>query len=431
MAIPSLSLSGVRKLSTSYKTIQGDTFTAISRKSYGTEEYDSLIARANPGTSEPFLAGIVLFIPDIQGAPKDVQQQVKTDNPDEVAILINGKRFRFWTEVSIRFTLDSIDTISFQAPFDHSISQIRKVLKPFSFSDVIITIGGKIMFNGTMVTVEPVVNNNQKSLNVSCYSKPGVLADCTAPVSAYPMGFAGLRFEEIANRMVSTFGITVLFDADPGPVFTQGVNAETDAKILNFLNGLARQRNAVLTNDIEGNLIYKQSKKTGEPVAIFRQGESPLVSVKPKFKPQKYYSHVSGVDPVIVEIGGNFSVHGGKHTVNNPFLNDVHRPLTFRTDDTGGPNIVNATKTMASRMFANAATYDITVATWRDSKDRLFEPDTFVKVFSPDAMIFKESDFIVRRVTFSETSFRKLATLSLILPGGFSGELPESLPWED
>lgn len=55
-----------------------------------------------------------------------------------------------------------------------------------------------------------------------------------------------------------------------------------------------------------------------------------------------------------------------------------------------------------------------------------------VSVYSPGAMIYRESKFMVNEVVFKRSDTEGNQTeLSLILPESYSGELPSVLPWEE
>lgn len=41
-----------------------------------------------------------------------------TDDPNETAIRIAGRRFRFWTDVEITRAIDALSTVTFSAPFE-------------------------------------------------------------------------------------------------------------------------------------------------------------------------------------------------------------------------------------------------------------------------------------------------------------------------
>ena len=410
-------------MSTTYSVIAGDTFESISRKKYGTEKEADLIARANPGVAQPLTAGTTLIVPALPDAPQNVQQQAAADTEDEVAILIDGKRFRFWDKVRITRSIDTMDTVEFGAPFDSEAPGFRETFRPFSFKPVVITVGGTPLFTGTMVAVNPVVENAQKVISVSGYSLPGVLNDCTSPASSFPLEYDNQGLREIATALAAPFGISVDFQADQGAVFER-VASEPGKKVLAFLTELAKQRNLIISSSSRGKLVFLQSAESGQPVARLQQGSAPVLSVTPFFSPQEYYSHITGIEPVVVGLAGS------QFTVKNPRLLGVTRPLTFNAPDTLDADVKAAVEAKAGRMFGSMASYSVRVATWRDPNGKLWEPNTLVKLLAPDAMVYNEYEFIIRSIEFSRDRATETATLNLVIPGSFSGKIPEALPWD-
>ena len=123
-------------MSITYSVVAGDTFELIARKKYGTETESSRIARANPGVVEPLTAGVILVIPDIPDTPQNLQQQTTTDNKNEIAILIDGKRFRFWQSVVIKRSLDAMDVVQIDAPFNADSLEFRDAFRPFAYKKI-------------------------------------------------------------------------------------------------------------------------------------------------------------------------------------------------------------------------------------------------------------------------------------------------------
>lgn len=411
-------------MSTMFKVGPGDTFDSIARKKYGSGAEAGRIARANPGVSEPLTPGTVVAVPALPDAPQNLQSQTPATTDDEVALLIDGRRFRFWDKVRITRSLDAMDTVEFGAPFDHQAPGFRETFRPFSFKPVVINVGGEPLFTGTMVTITPTVANDQKTVSVSGYATPGVLNDCTAPASDYPLEFNGQTLRGIAEAIAAPFGLSVKFLADPGAPFER-VASQPGKKALTFLVELAKQRNLVVASTERGELLFWQSTGTGQPVARLEQGKAPVLSVTPFFSPQDYYSHVTGIEPVIVGLAGS------QFTVRNPQLEGVLRPFTFESPDSLDADVPATVQAKAGRMFANVAAYAIRVATWRDPNGQLWKPNTTLKLLAPDAMVYTEYEFTIRSIAFEEEADKRTATLDLIIPGTFRGELPEALPWDE
>jgi prophage tail gpP-like protein/phage tail protein X len=411
-------------LSTTYKVITGDTFGIIARKKYGTETEAGRIASANPGVVEPLSPGTSIIIPQQTNAPTDAPQQAPADNEDEVSISIDGLRFRFWDSVRITRAIDSIDVIEFGAPFDASDANFRSTFRPFSYKDLTATVGGERLFTGTQVVISPILENDRKPLEVGGYATPGVLNDCTMPASSFPLEFNGQTLQEIATTLAAPFGVSVEFRAEPGATFER-VAIDPGKKILPFLAKLAKQRNLVISNTPSGALLFWRSVNAGQPVARLSQGSSPLVSVTPQFRPQKYFSHITGLEPTVL------GLKGSQFTVKNTLLAGAVRPFSFNTPDTLDADIPAAVRAKVGHMFGNMATYAVEVDTWRDPSGKLWEPNTTLTLVAPDAMVYNEFEFEIRAVSYSKRPASKTATLTLAIPGAFSGKVPEALPWDE
>lgn len=411
------------KLSTTYRTLAGDTFELIARRVYGTEQQAQRIRAANPGATEPFSAGVTLTAPALPGAPSESPGPAPANSLEEVALNIEGERFRFWESIKVTRAIDAMDTLQLSAPFDAKDAAFRKTFRPFSYKSTDVIVGGVPLFTGTMVGVNPSVGVTRKTLNVSAYSLPGVLNDCTAPASAFPLEFNGQNLRDIATTIATFFGLAVAFDIDPGPVFER-VALAPGKKVLGFLSGLAKQRNLIVSSTPAGAVLFLRPEAGGVPRAHLQQGQSPFLSATPFFSPQEYYSHVTGLEPVLVGLGGS------QFTVKNPRLAGVVRPITFEAPDTAAADVKAAVEAKAGRMFGNAASYSVGVSTWRDPAGKLWEPNSTITLTAPDAMVYQAYDFTIRSVEFDRAARAESATLNLVIPGAFSGQVPGGLPWD-
>lgn len=410
-------------MSTTSRVLRGDTFASIARRVYGTDAEASLIRRANPGVFAPLVVGAQLVTPPALGAPKDRPQEVPAKAENEVALLVDGERFRFWDSVRITRSIDAMDTAEFGGPFDSTAPGMRDTFRPFSYKTLDIKVGGEQLFAGTMVAVDPVIANDSITIAASGYSLPGVLNDCTPPAASFPLEFNDQTLQGIAESIAGDFGLAVEFPDGPGPTFER-VACEPGKKALAFLIELAQQRNLIVTNTAAGALVFFRPAPVGIPVAKLRQGASPVLSVTPMFSPQQYHSHITGIEPVVV------GTEGSQFTVKNPRLQGVVRPITFTAQDVEGGDVAAAVEAKASRMFGSMASYSVRVATWRDANGQLWAPDTTVTLEAPDAMVYSGYAFIIRAVAFDRDSTTETATLDLVIPGSFSGQQPEALPWE-
>jgi prophage tail gpP-like protein len=407
-------------MSTPYTIITGDTFDKIARKVYGSEVDSPLIVRSNPGLAEPLTPGVIIAIPDKPDAPAVTAASTTADSINEVALSVGGERFRFWDSVTISLSMDALDAIEFSAPFEVNNAKFREIFRPLSFQGLSITVGGRLLFTGTMLTPKPATGPESRTVSVTGYSKPGVLNDCTLPASSFPLEFNGLGLKEIAATVCAPFGLSVKFTVDQGAIFDR-VAIEPGAKVLQFLADLARQRNLVISSTFAGALLFQRSASPGSSIARLQEGISPLTSVTPQYKEQEYYSHVTGIQPTTM------GVSGSQFTVSNSRLKGIIRPFTFTADDTLGADAKSAVEAKTGRMFASVVSYNISVAGWRDPQGDLWIPNRTIKLLAPGAMIYNEYEFVIRSVSLIKTGDSESATMVLVLPGSFEGKIPEAM----
>ena len=387
---------------------------------------------------------------------------------DIVTLLIANQEFAAWPSIDIITNLDAISAVEFNAPFESDRADFRELFRPFQFKPVEVRIrpgddqeagatGGLLaaavgavaavsglvggvdpligdvdpttVFKGTMLNIDPDSSPNRSAVSVTAYSTPGVLQDCTAPTTSLPVEFAGLKLDVIAKTIADAFGFEVAFAEDPGAAFNK-VKLDIEQKQFDFLANLARQRNLVVSSTKSGDLLFQRSIATGNPVARLELGQQPLLNVTANFSPQDYFSEMTAFVSARKKRKGTKARKGSIFKVDNPKLS-VLRPLNFKVPDTeeaGAPEAANA---KLARMFGNVASYQVDLATWRDPQGDLWTPNTTITLNAPDAMIYSEFEFLIRSVQLHQDAENQNASLNVVLPGSFSGEIPDILPWED
>lgn len=403
-----------------YKVVAGDTFELISRKVYGTENYTGLLKKANPGVQEPLIIGTTITTPSLPTQTR-LRNVASTQFADEVVLYINGQRFRFWTQITLTRSYDSISTIDFVSPWDGTAQDLRQAFKPFQYPQIRLEIGGELMFVGFAITPQPSLTADGKTITISCYSKPGVLSDCTPTLAGDQLEFKEVGLPEIAASLCAPFSIPVQFSAGAGSSFEQ-VACNPENKILSFLTTLAQQQNMVIGDTPEGRLEFKRFT-AGPTVGALRQGLSPLISAQPIFNAQQFYSHVTGIG--LGDVGEDTT----RYTLANIGAPSF-RPLTFTAQDVDAGELVDAVQAKVGRMYADAIVYSVEVATWRTQQGDLWEPGQVVTLNAPDAFVYSDYDFMIKDVIMTRTDTSKTATLTLVLPQAYAGQIPERRPWD-
>lgn len=338
-----------------------------------------------------------------------------------------GSYFGYWSGVEIKRSIDTYSSVKFDAPFEPERKEFRKMFRPFTFPKLEVLINLETIVTGFVLDVEPELSPEFRKLNVTGYAKPAVLHDCMLPPDAFGKGleFKKLSLRSIAERIGAPFTITSDFRDEDSTPFDK-VKLEIDKKLQEFLVDLAKQRSRVLTDTPAGELLCWQSVEPGNPVASFVEGVQPLTKVSAKFSPQEYYSEITG-------FGKKKRARGeARWTALNHWLEAPRRSHTFKLEDSERADVPTATLAKLGRMFASILEVEITdLPGWRDPQGNLWQPNTTLKLTSPSAMIYRESEFLIRDVVFRQTPETETTSLTLVLPGAFSGKLPDDLPWDE
>lgn len=404
-------------MSSPYLVRSGDTYETISSRVYGDTSGAGEIQAANPGAVAPPQPGTTITIPD-----REPRHQASPAG-DGVELRIAGTDFRGFTQIAITRRLDAVDTVEIEAPQADS-EQFRNLIQPLTFQPLTVFAGGDQVFTGTLTHVQPSITADTSKVRLSGYSSPGVLSDCTVPAGA-DRQFRGMNLPDIATKVIKPFSLQIERSGEMGGEFRR-VKMRPRDKVLSFLTGLAKQRKVFLGSTVDGKLALSGPPAVTKPVIQLRQGESPLKSIEPSFAPQSYYSHVTGFRKV------NRGGVGSQTTVINPLLQStgVLRPLSLEMRDIKRGELQAATEAKLGGMLADAVSYGVTVATWRDPQGVLWEPGTTVSLEAPKAFVYAPYDFQVRSVRFARrVDGGTVAKLNLVLPGVFAGEAPTMLPW--
>jgi prophage tail gpP-like protein len=417
---------------------QGDTLGAIAVRYLGSSSKWTKIAGANSQLSSRKKAadgsplvypGDTLIIPEDQtenpASAATKKPVVLADKEQDVSIVIDGKKFIGFTGYNLNLAYDTFDTFSFSAPYDPGMKELKEVITPFAFKLCEVYYNDILLFKGTLLTPDPEFTDQSSEITLQGYPLCGVLNDCMIPPTKYPLQCMGINIKGIADAACEPYSIPVIFDGEVGPNFTE-VSIEPTDKILDFLSRLAKQRNLLFTNNEKGQLVFF-TPKTEKTFVSFVEGKSPLISIKPKFDAQNFYSHITGFGKTDAEYPSLSYTFENKYLINKGIIR--HNSLTIEDSETSS-DLENAVRAHAGRMFADCVNYELLCENHVNENNEVFKKGMAVCVSAPSAMITKETNFIARNVKLSRTTEGKTATLTLVLPGAYTGEVQEVLPWE-
>jgi prophage tail gpP-like protein len=307
-----------------------------------------------------------------------------------------------------------------------ALKDIKDAVTPFTFKPCAVYYNGDLLFKGSLLTPDPELTDKEKEITLQGYPVCGILNDCTVPPSKYPGNYSNMDIKQIAENLCDSYGVPVLFNGDIGDVFEE-VNFEPTERILSFLKKLAQQRNLLFNNNENGALVFFKAKKEIDFIS-FEEGKAPLISIKPQFKAQDFFSHITGHTKT------DSDTTSLSYTYENKYLTKkgISRCNTIMIDDAKTSiDLEKAVKAYAGRMFADCVAYELTCEDHVNNDGKLFKKGMNVCVYSPSAMIRRETNFIARNIKLKRTTEGKTTVINLVLPGSYDEKIPEVLPWEE
>jgi len=119
-----------------------------------------------------------------------------------VTITIDGQTFKFWENLKMTESIDSIRTFEFTAPFDPDNSALVDLFKPMRFRSVEIKIDEEIELTGRLVSPDSSVQI-PKGILVTGYSEPGMMGDSPIPATEFPIEYNDQTLRQIAETISS------------------------------------------------------------------------------------------------------------------------------------------------------------------------------------------------------------------------------------
>lgn len=452
-------------MSQNYIVKTGDRLTLIAPRFNITA---AAIVQANPKlqgrpvSAEGFptiYAGNTLSIPDPQEAELLTRRDpvsIDSANNTEITVLIDGREYRTWETAEITRSFDVIaDTFALTGPWDPKNEQDRQTFKPFSYKPFSLYVGGEKIMQGTVLNTNPESAANQTSIAISGYSTAGILADVMLPPTLYPFETEGLNLLQIAQKMASPYGVTVVADDPVGKTFqaqevnvnllidpTQNVLGQGKSevtfiegdkvdigpieKIYSFLIKLAQQRGLVISSDVQGRLLLQ--KPTQEPATeTIIGGQFPYVKSSAQYKGQQRYSTITALGTEVIEGVGQPA------PIVDPAIEKtgITRPLVIKAKDTNKGNLRDAAIAQYGRQLASSTDFMVTVEGWRrPSNNELWKDNTMLAYVNPGDMIYDETEFLIRQAKYVKGPDTELTELTLVFPESYNGQIRSVFPWD-
>lgn len=345
---------------------------------------------------------------------------------DQVALLINGKQYKGWTEISLNTAMDAlagafaISLTERWAGDGRTPSQIESW--PILNGDRCqVTIGGESIIDGYVDQFRPSFSPTEHTIEIQGRDKTGDLIDCTA--FHQPDQWKNVDLMQIAKILCDPFGIKVSAEVDVGPRFDV-VKLQQGETVFAALDRLARFRKVLLCPGIAGGLLITQAGRNRASVRL-QQGVNIKSGSGVLDTSQRYSNYiVKGQNVSSKTEDGELEAHAEARVTDSGI--GRYRPIVVMAE-TGATNGSAAERATweANVRLGRSATASVTIRGWRQGlAGPLWKPNLLVGVKS--SFLRMDGDMLIRQVTYKRSgSSGTECELSLISPQAFSPEPPD------
>jgi prophage tail gpP-like protein len=272
------------------------------------------------------------------------------------------------------------------------------------------------MMSGRLYAVGVNVGPGGVTLDLEGWSYTADLIDSTVRP---PYEAKGVTLKQRATDLVEGFGIKVKYLLTEDEPFKQVTIQPTDT-IFNHLLELARQRKALLTSDVFGQLVITQANTAGSSVFTLEEGRRPLSQAAIRFDGRARFNTYEAISNAPKKKGKNGPAPSAVAKDN---VVPAARMYRFSADDTTDAKIADAANWERSRRVADSLKISLPVDGWQiPGTSELWRENTIVTLKSPSLFMPDGFNFLIRSVEYSFSSGGAVANLELVPPQAFTGE---------
>ncbi|KEA51789.1 MULTISPECIES: phage baseplate assembly protein [Mangrovibacter] len=341
---------------------------------------------------------------------------------ESVSLIVDGKNWDGWTEMSITRSLDAI-----AGEFDLTVTTQWSEAAPRTIKEGLpckVMIGTDIVMTGYIDDFIPSYDAENVSLRVTGRDKTGDLVDSSV---VHKSGqWKGIRLEQLATEVAKPYGITVINETDTGEAFPSVVLEQGETGF-ELLDRLARQRGVLLTSNENGNLVITRASTKRAPVALVL-GDN-ILAARGRFswreRASQYIVKGSSSAGGATWDAQPASVVGGRQVSIDDGEINRYRPRILVNEDSltvGGASIRG--DWYKARMLGESNTTEITLSGWRDNGNTgtLWHTNLLADIRDPVQNL--NTTWIIKSVTFTDGDNGRLTVLSLVPPESL--DLPET-----
>lgn len=324
---------------------------------------------------------------------------------DAVTLYVGGKIYEGWEDVKITRQVNALaSTFDIQLTDRWIEGQETWTIKPGQ--SIHIHGGKRSILTGYVDAVKASISADSRSITISGRSKTADLVDCSVEG---PAEYLGLNLKEIAEKVCQPFGISVLFQADPGGPFEK-ITLQNGETCFALLDRLTRERKLIMYPSYEGSLIFANQGTTVAPTQL-KEGVNVLSANSSHDFSERFSKYTTK--------GQNLGFFGDGEDVVSPkgeATDDAvtrYRPLVILAENpVDGGTSEDRAAYEATLRAAKSQTAEVEVQGWYQAPEVLW--DINQQVFVDIGSIGLRRKMLIDKVSYNKTNAGTRATLSLV-----------------
>ena len=317
-----------------------------------------------------------------------------------------------------------------------------------AYSEAQITYNGQTLITGYIISDGFKSGNKRELASIAGYSKTGVLEDCQAPESIYPLESNGLSLKQITEKLINPFGIELVVDSivsEKANKVYETSNIEADQTIKDYISTLAFQRDIIVSHDEQGRLLFTKVKANSKNISSFSAQQiddfllSPIQEkvLEPANTPIADFNESGDVE-MNLSINGQ-ALHSDITAVKdaqiesdaesqNKIYNDtvkLFRPKVIIQKDGDDNDTLQIARMERCKELKNIE-LSVTVQDW-EINGNLIRPNNIITVKNKRLFLGNKTEWFIREVEFKGRKENKTATLKCVPTEVYTGGTPQNL----
>lgn len=343
--------------------------------------------------------------------------------PDDVSLLVNGRRYLGWKQVTITRSIEAIAG-SFSITLTDRWAEDMEPWPIIPGDACTVSIGGDIVLTGYVDSSVPSFSGAQeRQLTVAGRDIAGDLVDCSENIK--PGELLGVTALDVAKRVAQPFGVPVRATVDVGEPF-RVFSIQPGETAFETISRACQKRSLLPISLPSGLMLLTQSGRgrTGDALV---QGEN-ILSMSARHSMNNRHSLYT-----VKSQGFSLAkIWQGKDAsqmiaTSSDMAVPRFRPKTFiESGDTSVAELKKRADWEASTRAAKGTTASISVQGWRQSTGKLWPVNSIVSVKAPAIQV--ERRMLITGISYQLSESGSITAMNLTRPDAF---LPQPLKPEN